>query len=144
DFDVIHIEAIDEKAGWIYFLASPDNPTQRYLYRAPLKGGASERVSPAKQPGTHSYSISADAQYALHTYSMFTQPPVTSLIQLPDHKVVKTFADNAAMKKKLDALTLGTSDFFRVNVEPEVALDGWCIKPPGFDASKKYAVLFYV
>ena len=25
-FDVIRIEAIDEKGGWLYFLASPDNP----------------------------------------------------------------------------------------------------------------------
>src|SRR6185369_1475643 len=31
NFDVISIEAIDEKRGHIYFIASPDNPTQRYL-----------------------------------------------------------------------------------------------------------------
>src|SRR5262249_38487872 len=45
-FDVMKIEAIDEKGGWLYFLASPDNPTQRYLYRVSLTGGAAERVTP--------------------------------------------------------------------------------------------------
>ena len=143
-FDVIHIEAIDEKGGWLYFLASPDNPTQRYLYRVPLKGGAAERVTPADLPGTHAYSISADARWAVHTYSTFTRPPVTTLIHLPDHKIVKTFAENAALKKKLGAIRLGTSEFFRLNINPEVTLDGWCIKPPGFDAARKYPVLFYV
>jgi dipeptidyl-peptidase 4 len=143
-FDVIRIEAIDEKGGWLYFLASPHNPTQRYLYRAPFKGGAAERVTPADMPGTHAYTISVDAQWAVHTYSTFTRPPVATLVHLPDHKVVKTFAENIVLKKKLDALRKGSTEFFRVNIDEDTALDGWCIKPPGFDAAKKYPVLFYV
>ena len=143
-FDVIRIEAIDEKGGWLYFVASPHNPTQRYLYRAPLKGGAAERVTPVDLPGTHAYTISADAQWAVHTYSAFTRPPVTTLVHLPDHKVVKTFAENIVLKKKLDALRKGATEFFRVNIDEATALDGWCIKPPGFDVAKKYPVLFYV
>lgn len=143
-FDVIHIEAIDETGGWLYFLASPDNPTQRYLYRIALKGGAAERVTPTGLPGTHAYSISADAQWAVHTYSTFTRPPVTTLIHLPDHKIVKTFAENNSLKKKLDALRKGPAEFFRVDIGADTALDGWCIKPPDFDPAKKYPTLFYV
>jgi dipeptidyl-peptidase-4 len=143
-FDVIQIEAIDEKGGRIYFLASPDNPTQRYLCSVSLQGGAIERVTPADTPGTHTYSISADAQWAVDTYSSFTRPPVTNLIQLPDHRVVKKMGDNVALKKKLEALQLGSSEFFRINIDKDTTLDGWCIKPPGFTASKKYPVLFYV
>jgi dipeptidyl-peptidase-4 len=143
-FDVIKIESIDEKNGWLYFLASPDNPTQRYLYRVPLKGGSAQRVTPTDSPGTHTYSISPDSQWALHSYSAFTSPPVTDLIHLPDHKVVKTFSDNAALKKKLAALKQGPSEFFRVDIGGGVELDGWCIKPPAFDSAKKYPVLFYV
>jgi dipeptidyl-peptidase-4 len=144
DFDVIQIEAIDENGGWLYFLASPDNPTQRYLYRVPLKGGGALRVTPTDLPGTHAYSISADANWAVHTYSTFTRPPITALIHLPDHKVIKTFAQNDTLKKKLDALRLGPSEFFRISIDQDVALDGWCIKPPGFDSARKYPVLFHV
>jgi dipeptidyl-peptidase-4 len=143
-FDVIRIEAIDEKGGWLYFLASPDNPTQRYLYRVSLKGGAAERVTPAGLSGTHTYTISADAQWAVHSHSTFVRPPVTTLVHLPDHKVVKTFAENAALKNKLEALRLGPTEFFRIKIDGDTALDGWCIKPAGFDACKKYPVLFYV
>ena len=143
-FDVIHIEAIDEKRGWLYFQASPQNPTQRYLYRISLKGGEPERVTPPDQSGTHSYSISPDAKWAVHSYSTFAQPPTTTLISLPDHKVVKTFSDNASLKKKLAELRQCPTEFFRVNINPNTALDGWCIRPPAFDASKKYPVLFHV
>ena len=143
-FDVLRIEAIDEKRGWLYFLASPDKPTQRYLYRVSLKESAAERVTPADLSGTHSYSISPDAEWAIHSHSAFARPPVTALIHLPDHKVIKTFADNAVLKKKLDALRKCPTEFFRVTIGADTALDGWCIKPPGFDAGKKYPVLFYI
>jgi len=143
-FDVVEIEAIDEKGRWLYFLASPDNPTQRYLYRVSLKGGAIERVTPSDLPGTNTYSISPDAQWAIHSYSTFTRPPVTNLIRLPDHKVVKTFADNEALVKKLAGLRKCPTELFRVDIDPKTTLDGWCIKPAGFDPAKKYPVLFYV
>jgi dipeptidyl-peptidase-4 len=143
-FDVMHLDAIDEKGGWLYYSASPDNPTQQYLYRVPLKGGEPERVTPGDLPGTHGYSISPDAQWAVHTYSRFGRPPVTTLVQLPSHKVVKTFTDNAALRKKLDALKRCPTELFRVNIGDGVELDGWCIKPPGLDPTKKYPVLFYV
>ena len=48
DYDVVGVESVDEAKGWLYFIASPDNPTQRYLYRTRLDGsGTPERVSPA-------------------------------------------------------------------------------------------------
>ena len=48
---------VDEENGWLYFLASPDNATERYLYRVEARrvSGAPERVTPADQPGTHTY-----------------------------------------------------------------------------------------
>jgi dipeptidyl-peptidase-4 len=45
--DTAGIEGVDEKGGWLYFIASPDNATQRYLYRSPLEGSANPvRVTP--------------------------------------------------------------------------------------------------
>ena len=68
--DVTDIAGFDEKGGWMYFRASPDNAGQRYLYRSKLDGsGAPERVTPATQPGTHRYDVSPNGQMAFHTYS---------------------------------------------------------------------------
>ncbi len=144
-FDVISIQLIDERGGWLYYIASPDNPTQRYLYRSKLNGtGEPERLSPAEQPGTHAYQVSPDAKWAFHTFSNFETPPVVSLVSLPDHKVVRTLVDNAEVKEKLAALKPQPVEFFRVEIEAGVELDGWAIKPPDFDSSAKYPLFFFV
>ena len=144
-FDVISIAGVSEQQGYVYFIASPDNPTQRYLYRAPLDGsGSVTRVSPADQPGTHSYDCSKDCRWALHTYSRFGQPPVIELVQLPEHKVLRTLVSNARLREKLAALKPCATEFFRVNISNGPPLDAWCIKPPNFDPARRYPLLIYV
>ena len=70
--DVIGIEAIGPDSRWIYFMAAPGNATQRYLYRSAVDHpGPAVRLSPMEQPGTHSYRISPNCQWAFHTYSRF-------------------------------------------------------------------------
>ena len=34
EFDVVSISCIDPKGGYVYYIASPDNATERYLYRS--------------------------------------------------------------------------------------------------------------
>jgi dipeptidyl-peptidase-4 len=124
DFDVISIDAVDEKNGWLYFSASPENPTQHYLYRQRLSGGKPERLSPASQPGWHSYEFSPDVQWAMHTHSHFTQPPVVALIQVSDHKVVRALEDNQKLCEKLAALKQPTAELLKLDIG-----DGVCWMP---------------
>jgi len=145
EFDVISVQRVDEDGGWVYFIASPDNATQRYLYRVALDGGGKvERVTPASQAGTHSYQISEDAKWAFHTYSSFGVPPVKELVRLPGHESVRVLVENAELREKLDEIERGADEFFRVDIGDGVLLDAWCIKPPDFDAAKKYPLFFYV
>jgi dipeptidyl-peptidase-4 len=135
----------DEQAGTVYLTASPDNPTQLYLYRARLDGqGAPARVTPASQPGTHAYDIAPGGRWAIHSWSSFGTPPVVQLVRLPSHEVVRTLVSNAELRARVAALTRGQAEFFRVRGGGEYDLDAWMIKPPGFDSTKKYPVLFNV
>ena len=145
EFDVIRVLHIDEKTSNVYFLASPENPTQHYLYRAPLFGkGTPERVSPTGQPGWHDYSISPDGATAVHTHSAFGLPPRVELVSLPDHKVVRTLAANDKIRGVVTKLSRSPVEFFRVDVGGGVQLDGWLMKPANFDPEKKYPLLFHV
>ncbi|HWO02060.1 MAG TPA: S9 family peptidase [Blastocatellia bacterium] len=144
-FDVIAVEGVDEAGGWLYYAASPENATQRYLYRSRLDGqGKPERVTPASQAGTHTYSIAPLAGWAFHTYSTFTAPPRIELVRLPEHAAARVLVDNAGLKERLGKLKRPPVEFFQVAVADGVQLDGWIIKPPNFDASKKYPILFHV
>ena len=135
----------DEQSGTMYFTASPDNPTQLYLYRARLDGqGAPARVTPASEPGTHAYDIAPGGRWAIHSWSSFGTPPVVELVRLPTHEVVRTLVRNVELRARVAALTRGPLEFFRVRGGGEYDLDAWMIKPPGFDSTKKYPVLFNV
>lgn len=145
DYDVINIQAVEEQSGWIYFIASPDNPSQRYLYRVSLDGnGRAQRLTPADAPGTHTYRLSPDARYAFHTHSNANTPPVTSLISLPDHQLLQTLEENEQLQTNVSVLDREPVEFFHVDIGDDVQLDAWCIKPPNFNPRKKYPLLFYV
>jgi dipeptidyl-peptidase-4 len=145
DYDIAQVLSVDVPGGWIYFTASPENPTQRYLFRARLDGSAAaERLTPAGQEGTHGYTIAPGGKYAIHNYSRFGVPPVFELVTLPSHTVVKTLADNAELKQRLAGLKRGPSNFVRVDAGNGVTLDGVVMYPVGFDSTRKYPVLFFV
>ena len=144
-FDVISVEGIDDKGGWLYYIASPDNPTQRYLFRFRLDGkGKPERISPLSQPGTHSYDISPSCEWAFHTYTTFDTPPLTELVRLPKQAAVRTLAANQELIEKVRALERKPAEFFRIDIGAGVLLDGWLIKPPDFDPNKSYPLFVYV
>lgn len=144
DFDVVSINCIDPIGGYVYYITSPDNFTQRYLYRSRLDGkGDAEKVSPAGMPGQHSYQISADAKYAIHNFENSTTPRRISLIDLATHKEIKLLEDNAVLKGRINELGLHPKEFLKVDIG-DVVLDAWMIKPIDFDPNKKYPMIVHV
>ena len=145
EYDIIDRAVVDEKGGWYYFYASPDNGTQKYLYRVPLDGsGTLERMTPKEQRGTHDYRFSPDGHWAFHTYSTLDSPPIVELVELPGQRVVKVLEDNAALRGRMKPLLSHPTEFIQLDIGGGVSVDAWLIKPKGFDETKKYPVFVYV
>jgi len=145
EFDVVELISVDEERGWLYFIASPDNAAQRYLHRSKLDGsGHMEQVTPAELSGTNSYQISADSRWAIHTHSSFMQPPVYSLVSLPDHKAHHLLEDNAELAAKIEALAMDAPEFFSVKARDGLRLDGFMLRPADFDSSRQYPIINFV
>jgi dipeptidyl-peptidase-4 len=153
-FDVTEIAGVDEEGKWAYYIASPDDPLRRYLYRTTMdvsEGGKTtsiapqERITPPDVPGTHSYRFSRDGKYAIHVYSTFSTPETTDIVSMPDHKVIAVLADNKNLRERLAKGNLPKPEFFRIPIDNgRVELDAYIIHPPSFDPNLKYPVLFYV
>lgn len=144
DFDVVNINCIDEKGGYVYYIASPKNFTQRYLFRSRINGkSVAERISPDDIEGQFSYQMSTDAKWAITTFQNSTTPNKISVVSLPEHKDVTILEDNSKVKAKYDALNFTPKEFFKIDIG-DIELDGWMIKPVGFDSSKKYPLIFYI
>ena len=142
-YDFIDITYIDNKKGYVYFMASPSDATQNYLYRTRLDGkGTAELISPASLKGTHSYSFSPNGKYALHTFSNSFTRPSREFITVSNQKPLNEKQSIAARQDSLKVKQ--TTEFFKIRTVDSIEMDGWMVKPVNFDPAKKYPVVFYV
>ena len=160
--DVISVVSIDDVSGYVYFMAAPTTPLERYLFRAQLEvsegcAGRVERVTPTGEGtiGTHSYQIAPNgANFAVHTFSSFNDPGYVEMVSLPEHTPLQQLVDNTELNEKLANVATGPMKFFTIDTKStEVSgvtseLDGYAIFPPGFveDAAEpaSYPLLVHV
>ena len=142
-YDVVRPLAYDEQNKEVYFIASPENPTERYLYKTSVKGnGKLIRVTPLNLEGSHNYQISTKAKYAFHSFSNYYTTPMQAIISLPTHEFIykeqNMVSKFDARKKKDHPL-----EFFEITTVDNVTMEGWIVKPKNLDVNKKYPILFY-
>lgn len=144
NFDFISLAGMDKSKGLVYFIASPDNYTQRYLYSAKLFGdGNVSMLSPADEKGQHTYNISTSGKFAVHTFSNSVTPPVIEMVSLPSHKTISVITDNKSALEEYNNLKLSPKEFVKT-LSGELELDAWMIKPVDFNPDKKYPVIIDV
>ena len=144
NFDVIETALVDEKNNLFYYMASPDNATQKYLYKTKLSGGGkAEMVTPSILPGTHNYEISPNGLFARHSYGSATVPTIMEWMKLT---TLNPFTMEGSITNQLGRIRAQKNpvEFFKVTTEDGVTMDGWMKKPDNFDRTKKYPVVFYV
>jgi dipeptidyl-peptidase-4 len=144
DFDVIEKSLIDEKSGYLYFIASPTNYTQKYLYKTKLSGGGKlEMVTSSIFTGTHAYDISPTGLFARHTYQSTTIPPIAEWMNFV---TLNPLTMEGSVTNQLGRVKPPKNkvEFFKVTTEDGVIIDGWMKKPDNFDQTKKYPVVFYI
>ncbi|QRR02776.1 S9 family peptidase [Dyadobacter sandarakinus] len=144
NFDMISPVRIDEKNNAYYFMASPDNATQSYLYKATLDGkGKVTRVTPAELAGTHDYQISPLGKFAMHQFSSAKLPPMMEWVTLPAHKPLDPQNSIAQTMMRIKPAGIDI-EFFKVKTEEGIEVDAWMVKPDNFDPAKKYPIVFMV
>ncbi len=142
-YDIDKIKNIDEANNSIYFTASPNNATQRYLYKVKINEPKElpDMVSSDKNKGVHEYMISPNGKIAMHSFSNHNTMPVTEWINLPEGKPL---SKNGSIENNIKTDPAVNVEYFQITTEEGVVLDAWINKPANFDATKKYPSIFYV
>ena len=139
NYEVTDVYGYDEATGDVYYAANELGPQDKQVYVA-HQNGKTERLT--AREGYNSATFSAGYKYFINTWSDINIPVVYTLNN-NSGKVLSTLVDNKGLKEKLAAYDLGTRELFSFTTSEGVKLNGWMVKPAGFDASRRYPVIMY-
>lgn len=140
DYDVTDVYGYDEKTGNTYFQAAKLNPCDRQVYVAHANGKV-ERLTDSE--GANSAMFAGDFSYFINTWSDYAHPYVFTTRDKKG-KVVEVLEDNRELLDKLKDYEDWTSrEPFSFTTSEGVKLNGWMVKPAGFDAARKYPVILF-
>lgn len=137
NFDVMDYIGCDEKNKTIYYVSAEPLPYQREIYSIKWDGSNKKKLS--EKAGNNSIRCSEGFKYYTISWSNSSTPTQTSLYNAKG-KLVRILDDNKAMAEKLKEYKFNTKEFFTFTTSENIMLYGWMVKPPDFDATKKYPV----
>jgi dipeptidyl-peptidase 4 len=137
-WEVTSIEGVDEDNGFIYFSATEHSHTAPHGYRVKLDGSGLSRLTTTE--GSHRIDLSPANNYFIDVWSDLNTPAQVRLYDAGG-KPVRVVSEN-----KVDALKqykLGTPELLQVKTRDGFVMEALMIKPPDFDANKKYPVMSF-
>lgn len=136
-WEVRDIHRLDADAGWIYFSATRDAPCAENLYRASVTGGSLERIT--REAGNHRINLSPKGDLVIVTTSDLATPPKSRLYRT-DGTLLRTI--HSSPVHALDEYTHSPIERVEIRTPDGFTLHGTLLKPPGFDAKRKYPAWF--
>ncbi|MBK5202632.1 MAG: S9 family peptidase [Prolixibacteraceae bacterium] len=137
-FDVTKFYGYNPSKRLFYYQAAKESPMRREVYYTSLDGKKQGKLS--TKEGTNDVIFSTGYKYYIN-YLTNVNTPNTITIHRYDGKLIRTLEDNKALLNKLADYSLSPKEFFSFKTSAGVSLNGWIIKPSGFDDSKKYPLI---
>jgi dipeptidyl-peptidase-4 len=138
DWEVDHVDAVDEARGVVYFTATEKSPLERHVYRVGLNGNGLTRIT--MEEGAHRVNFALNAATYVDTYSNASTPPRQDVYRADGTKLATLNENKVA---ELAEYHLSPVEFFTIKARDGVTLNCSMIKPPSFDPAKKYPVIVY-
>ena len=138
DWSVDSVIGIDKKERWVYFYAKKDSLIDQHVYRVNLGDRRVDKLT--DEAGWHIWLLSPDADYALATHSDANTPQSLSVVTAEGKEAQSIVAESVPV---FDEYAMTHPEFISFETDDGISLNGFLIKPPNFDPSKKYPVISY-
>ncbi len=138
NFDVTRFYGYDKSQKVFYYQAATESPLQREICFISEDGKKQGKIS--DQAGTNHAVFSKNFNYYIKYFSN-SKTPLQITLHDRKNQLIRTLQDNTMLKGKLQSFRLPQREFFKFTTSEGVELNGYMIKPVGFDQSKKYPVL---
>jgi dipeptidyl-peptidase-4 len=139
NWEVTTLVGADDKTGVVYFIATEASPIERQLYRVNLDGSNFTRITQEK--GTHEAVLSPSGDLFLDTWSNHASPPRLELLNTNRSSIAR-IDDKVPDDPAASPLT--NIEFLTMKTHMGVDLNAWMMKPPDFNPTRRYPVIFYV
>ena len=137
--EVTDVYGMNDKTGDVFYAANELGPQDKQVYVAHANG-KTERLT--SKEGQNSAVFSSNFTYFINVWNDINNPSVYTLNDSRG-RTLHTMIDNKALKQKYDEACQGTKELFSFTTSEGVKLNGWMVKPAGFDASRRYPVIMY-
>jgi dipeptidyl-peptidase-4 len=135
-WEVRSVEDIDEDKGVAYITATEHSHIAPHAYRVKLDGTGLTDLTTTE--GSHRVDFSPASNLFMDYWSDVNTPTQTRLFD-SDGKLARLIAENKVAA--LAQYKLGQTELLQVKTRGGFPMEALMIKPPDFDASKKYPVL---
>ena len=139
EFEVKSFYGWDSKKNEFYYSSNEGSPLRECIYKVNAKG---KKTRLTDENGTNKAVFSKGMKYFVNTFSNINTPHIVA-VKDNNGKELKRLIDNSELKEKLAKFDMPGKEFFTFKTSDGVELNGWMIKPYGFDASKRYPVVMF-
>ena len=138
DYDVRKIYGVDEVRGEVLYQASKETPMRKGVYAVKIDGSGDRFLSGGR--GVNDAEWSSTYDYYVLTNSKVNEPPSYAVIENGTGKVVRMIEENTVIRRQQFEYEVGSTEFFKFTTTEGVELNGWMMRPQGFDSTKHYPV----
>lgn len=140
NYDVTALLAVDPETQTVFYEAADESPLRRNIYKLELKKAKNAVTKLSVQSGYNTAQFSAKGKYYVNNFTNSTTPSYVTMHDASG-KQLRVLEDNAQLKKHLSTIRLASKEFITVKAADGSDLNGYIMKPSGFDASRKYPLV---
>tara|TARA_B100001093_G_scaffold520511_1_gene617293 strand:- start:106871 stop:109048 length:2178 start_codon:yes stop_codon:yes gene_type:complete len=140
NWEVTEFHGVNSDKMKIFYTSTEDGSINRSLYIQDLNSNIKVKLS--SRIGFNESVFSKGMKYYLNAYSNANTAPIYTLNK-DDGTELMTLEDNSEFNSKIKNYNLSKKEFFTIKTK-KAEMNAWMIKPPNFDATKKYPLFMFV
>jgi len=140
NWEVTEFHGINSDKMKIFYTSTEDGSINRSLYVQDLNSDIKAKLS--SRIGFNESVFSKGMKYYMNSYSNVNTAAIYTLNK-DDGTELMTLEDNSEFNSKIKNYNLSKKEFFTIKTA-KAEMNAWMIKPPNFDATKKYPLFMFV
>lgn len=134
-WDVTEFKGVNNETNTVYYISAETSAMDRDVYKIGLDGSKKTKLS--KKAGQNDAIFSKGYKYFINYHSDANTPYYITLHDGEGNQI-SVLEDNANLKSSLAQYNLVKQEFFTFKTSEGIELNGWMMKPPGFEEKKNY------